>query len=62
MQAATVGCEVSTVPYKVLKAMLEHPLTTAGIDKFEADWQTRPEFAEWLHGLVEQHGAVAQSR
>lgn len=62
VQAATVGCEVSTVPYKVLKAMLEHPLTTAGIEKFEADWQKRPEFAEWLNGLVESQGAVAGAR
>ena len=62
VQAATVGCEVSTVPYKVLKAMLTHPLTTAGIEKFEADWQSRPEFADWLRGLVEQQGAVAGSR
>ena len=62
VQAATVGCEVSTVPYKVLKAMLTHPLTTAGIERFEADWQSRPEFADWLHGLVEQQGAVAGSR
>src|SRR3954447_8876798 len=34
--AARLGCEVATVPGKVLKQMLEHPLTTAGTDKFEA--------------------------
>ena len=26
---------------------------TAGIDKFAADWQSDPRFAEWLSGLVE---------
>jgi transaldolase len=52
VQAASLGCEVATLPTKVFKAMLEHPLTTAGIDRFEADWQTRPEFADWLHALV----------
>lgn len=51
--AATLGCEVATVPGKVLRQMLEHPLTTAGIERFEADWRSRPEFADWLGGLVE---------
>jgi transaldolase len=51
--AAQLGCEVATVPGKVLKQMLDHPLTTAGIAKFEQDWQSRPEFGEWLRGLVD---------
>jgi transaldolase len=57
--AAKLGCEVATVPAKVLKQMLDHPLTTAGIEKFTADWQSRPEFAEWLRGLVEGGAPVA---
>ncbi|MFL5828201.1 MAG: fructose-6-phosphate aldolase [Thermoleophilaceae bacterium] len=59
IQAAQLGCEVATAPAKVLKQMLEHPLTTAGIERFKADWQTRPEFAEWLRGLVEQQAVTA---
>ena len=54
--AATLGCEVATVPGKVLQQMLQHPLTEKGIERFTSDWQTRPEFAEWLHGLVESSG------
>jgi transaldolase len=50
--AARLGCEVATVPGKVLRQMLDHPLTTSGIERFTADWRSRPEFAEWLHGLV----------
>ena len=57
--AAKLGCEVSTVPAKVLRQMLDHPLTTAGIEKFTADWQSRPEFAEWLQGLTERPAPVA---
>jgi transaldolase len=56
--AASLGCEVSTVPGKVLRQMLDHPLTAAGIEKFTADWKTRPELAEWLHGLVERRAAT----
>jgi transaldolase len=58
--AARLGCEVSTIPGKVLRQMLEHPLTTKGIDRFASDWQSRPEFADWLHGLVEESSAVAR--
>src|SRR3954471_17941665 len=57
--AARLGCEVATVPGKVLKQMLEHPLTSAGIDKFESDWKSRPEFAQWLQGLVQAQHASA---
>jgi transaldolase len=50
--AARLGCEVATVPGKVLRQMLQHPLTAAGIERFEADWCSRPELGEWLAGLV----------
>jgi transaldolase len=55
--AARLGCEVATAPAKVLHQMLDHPLTTAGIERFASDWQTRPEFAEWLRGLVDAGSA-----
>jgi transaldolase len=50
--AAKLGCEVATLPAKVLRQMLDHPLTEAGIAKFASDWGSRPEFAKWLEGLV----------
>jgi transaldolase len=50
--AAQLGCEIATVPGKVLKQMLNHPLTDAGAERFRADWESRPEFAEWLGKLV----------
>lgn len=56
--AAKLGCEIATAPAKVLRQMLAHPLTTAGAAKFKADWETRPEFAEWLKGLVEARAAA----
>ncbi|WP_372791050.1 transaldolase family protein [Paraconexibacter sp.] len=57
--AASLGCEVATVPGKVLKQMLDHPLTSKGIELFEKDWQSRPEFGEWLSGLVASHQVPA---
>ncbi len=58
--AAKLGCEVATVPGKVLRQMLDHPLTEAGIERFSGDWRTRPEFGTWLEGLV-QSSKVALS-
>jgi transaldolase len=50
--AAQLGCEVATVPAKVFRQMLDHPLTEKGRDVFKQDWQSRPEFVGWLKGLV----------
>lgn len=38
MEAAKAGAHIATIPYSVIKQMINHPLTTAGIEKFMADW------------------------
>jgi transaldolase len=53
IQAARIGCPVATVPGKVLKQMLRHPLTEQGIAGFDADWAKRPELARWFEQLVD---------
>jgi len=55
--AARLGCEVATVPAKVFKQMLDHPLTETGRERFKSDWQSRPEFGEWLRELVSKQPA-----
>ncbi len=40
LEAARAGSDIATVPAKVIEGMIGHPLTTAGIEKFLADWQT----------------------
>ena len=37
-QCALAGADIATVPYKVLEQMLHHPLTDAGIEKFQKDY------------------------
>jgi transaldolase len=59
--AAKLGCEVATIPGKVLRQMLGHPLTSAGIERFTADWQARPEFGAWLTGLTGLAGALGDA-
>ncbi|HZK56816.1 MAG TPA: fructose-6-phosphate aldolase [Clostridia bacterium] len=39
VEAAMAGAHIATVPYKVLKQMLNHPLTDIGIERFLADWE-----------------------
>ena len=38
VQSALLGADVATVPYKVIKQLLNHPLTDIGLEKFLADW------------------------
>lgn len=62
VSAARLGCDVATVPAKVLRQMLEHPLTTAGIARFAADWSARPEFGTWLEAQLDDSPAPAPAR
>lgn len=38
IQAALCGAHISTVPFKVIMAMLNHPMTDLGIERFLKDW------------------------
>ena len=40
IECAKLGAHIATVPYKFFQQMIQHPLTTAGIDKFMADWNS----------------------
>jgi transaldolase len=59
--AARLGCEIATVPAKVLRQMLDHPLTDAGAERFRKDWESRPEFAQWLRELTERRLQATRS-
>ena len=38
-ECALAGGHIATVPYKVLEQMTHHPLTDAGIEKFQQDYR-----------------------
>ncbi len=40
--AALAGADIATVPYKIIKQMSKHPLTSIGIEKFLNDWENVP--------------------
>ena len=39
LEAALIGADVATIPYKVIEQLVQHPLTDIGIEKFLADWE-----------------------
>jgi len=38
-EAALIGADVATIPPAILKALVKHPLTDAGLAQFVADWK-----------------------
>jgi len=39
-QAALAGAHIATVPHKILREMIHHPLTDKGIAQFRKDWES----------------------
>ncbi|MTI80625.1 MAG: fructose-6-phosphate aldolase [Firmicutes bacterium] len=42
LESAKAGAHIATIPPKVLKQMVKHPLTDIGIEKFLSDWEKVP--------------------
>ncbi len=40
IDAARIGADIATIPFKVIMQMTKHPLTDIGIEKFLADWES----------------------
>lgn len=39
LDSAKTGAHIATIPYKIFKEMLKHPMTDIGIEKFLKDWE-----------------------
>lgn len=39
VDAAMMGADIVTMPFKVIEQLVYHPLTVAGLDRFLADWK-----------------------
>ena len=42
VQAALMGADVATIPYRVIAQLLSHPLTDIGLARFLEDWKKVP--------------------
>ena len=40
IDCAKMGAHIATVPYDIMKKMVQHPLTDTGLKKFRDDWET----------------------
>jgi transaldolase len=38
LDAALMGADIATIPFKVMEQLIKHPLTDIGLEKFLADW------------------------
>lgn len=43
VEAALIGADVATIPYKVIAQLAKHPLTDIGLERFLQDWEKVPE-------------------
>ena len=39
LDAALMGADIATIPFKVIQQLIKHPLTDIGLDKFLSDWK-----------------------
>ena len=54
VEAARMGADIATMPFKVFEALVKHPLTDAGFKKFLDDWETaKPNLGELLPSMQE---------
>lgn len=42
LEAARLGADVVTMPFSVLEALIKHPLTNIGLERFMKDWEKLP--------------------
>jgi transaldolase len=47
VEAARMGSDIATMPFKVFEMLVKHPLTDAGFERFLADWEgAKPHLGE----------------
>jgi len=52
VESARMGADIATMPFKVFKALVKHPLTDAGSKRFTDDWeQAKPHLGELLPSM-----------
>lgn len=40
LEAALIGADIATVPFKVIEQLIKHPLTDIGVERFLKDWES----------------------
>ncbi len=42
LEAAKAGADIATLPFPVMEKLVQHPLTTVGLERFLKDWEKVP--------------------
>jgi len=42
LEAALIGADIATIPFKVISQLAKHPLTDIGLERFLKDWEKVP--------------------
>jgi transaldolase len=54
VEAARMGADIATMPFKVFESLVKHPLTDAGFKRFSHDWRdAMPQLGELLPSMQE---------
>jgi len=54
VEAARLGADIATMPFKVFESLVKHPLTDAGFRRFSDDWKdAMPHLGELLPSMQE---------
>src|SRR5918999_2272079 len=54
VEAARMGADIATMPFKVFEALVKHPLTDAGFKRFSDDWEkAKPNLGELFPSMQE---------
>ncbi len=54
VEAARMGSDIATMPFKVFEALVKHPLTDSGFKRFINDWEeAKPHLGELLPSMQE---------
>lgn len=54
VEAARMGADIATMPFKVFEMLVKHPLTESGLGRFTDDWEkAKPNLGELLPSMQE---------
>ena len=54
VEAARMGADIATMPFKVFQSLVKHPLSDAGFKRFTDDWEeAKPRLGELLPSMQE---------
>ena len=54
VEAARLGADIATMPFKVFQSLVNHPLSDAGYKRFHKDWEeAKPRLGELLPSMQE---------